>query len=181
MDPRGAGNTVVPELEEARARGVVIDSALGRGNFGYEVARRQADLGVHPDTTSSDVTAGGRQLGVGLLDSMAKFMSLGYSLADVVRMTTVSAARAIGMADQVGAIAVGREADISIFDVVEGRWKFTDTVNQVFTGRQVLVPVQTIRQGELFSPDWGPYPWGWFPPLQQPDPRRPVGARRDVR
>ena len=164
MDPRGAGNTVVPELEEARARGVVIDSALGRGNFGYEVARRQADLGVHPDTTSSDVTTGGRQLGVGLLDSMAKFMSLGYSLADVVRMTTVSAARALGMADQVGAIAVGREADMSIFDVVEGRWKFTDTVNQVFTGRQVLVPVQTIRQGELFSPDWGPYPWGWLPP-----------------
>jgi dihydroorotase len=95
---------------------------------------------------------------------MAKFMSLGYSLADVVRMTTVSAARAIGMADQVGAIAVGREADMSIFDVVEGRWKFTDTVNQVFTGRQVLVPVQTIRKGELFSPDWGPYPWGWLPP-----------------
>jgi dihydroorotase len=163
MNEREAARSVVPEVEEARANGVLIDSALGRGNFGIEVARRQAELGVRPDTTSSDLTGGGRRLGVGLLDSMAKFMSIGYSLSDVVRMTTTSAARGLGMADRLGAIAVGREADLSIFDVVEGNWKFTDTVNQVFTGKQALVPVQTIRAGELFSPDWGPYPWGWLP------------------
>jgi dihydroorotase len=163
MDPRDATHAVVPELLEARANGVVIDSALGRGNFGYAVARHQADLGVHPDTTSSDLTAGGRRLGVGLLDSMAKLMSLGYSLAEVVRMTTLNAARGIGLADQAGALAVGREADISIIDVVEGTWKFTDTLNQAFTGRHALVPVQTVRRGELFAPEWGPYPWGWLP------------------
>jgi dihydroorotase len=163
MDPRDEGRSVMPEVEEARARGVVIDSALGRGNFGIDVARRQAELGVRPDTTSSDLTGGGRRLGVGLLDSMAKFMSIGYSLADVVRMATVNAARGIGLADQAGTLAVGREADVSIFDVVEGKWKFTDTLNQVFTGSQALVPVQTVRCGELFSPDWGPYPWGWLP------------------
>jgi dihydroorotase len=163
MDAREAAQSVVPEVEEARANGVLIDSALGRGNFGIEVARRQAELGVRPDTTSSDLTAGGRKLGVGLLDSMAKFMSVGYSLADVVRMTTVNAARGIGLGDQLGAIAVGREADLSIFDVIDGNWKFTDTVNQVFSGRQALVPVQTIRTGELCSPEWGPYAWGWLP------------------
>jgi dihydroorotase len=163
MDAREATNAVVPEVEEARANGVVIDSALGRGNFGYEVAQRQADLGVHPDTTSSDITGGGRRLGTGLLDSMAKFMSLGYTLNDVLRMATANAAKGVGMADQLGALAVGREADISIFDVVEGKWKFTDTVNRAFTGAKALIPVQTIRQGKLFSPDWGPYPWGWLP------------------
>ena len=163
MNAREAARSVVPEVEEARANGVVIDSALGRGNFGIEVARRQAELGVRPDTTSSDLTGGGRSRGVGLLDSMAKFMSLGYSLADVVRMTTVNAATGVGLADSAGAIAVGREADVSIFDVVEGKWKFTDTLNQPFTGDKALVPVQTIRAGELFSPDWGPYPWGWLP------------------
>ncbi len=163
MDAREAAQSVVPEVEEARANGVVIDSALGRGNFGIEVARRQAELGIRPDTTSSDLTAGGRKLGVGLLDSMAKFMSIGYSLSDVVRMTTANAARGIGLGDRLGAVAVGREADLSIFDVVEGKWKFTDTVNQVFTGSRALVPIQTIRKGELFSPEWGPYAWGWLP------------------
>ena len=62
-----------------------------------------------------------------------------------------------------GAIAVGRAADLSLFDVVEGKWKFTDTVNQVFTGSHALVPIQTIRTGELVSPEWGPYAWGWLP------------------
>jgi dihydroorotase len=163
MNARDAAQSVVPEVEEARANGVVIDSALGRGNFGIEVARRQAELGMAPDTTSSDLTGGGRTRGVGLLDSMAKFMSIGYGLSDVVRWTTVNAAKGIGMADSAGAIAVGREADISIFDVVEGKWKFTDTLNQPFTGDKALVPVQTVRAGELYSPDWGPYPWGWLP------------------
>jgi len=90
-------------------------------------------------------------------------MSIGCSLADVVRMTTVNSARGIGLGDRLGAIAVGREADLSIFDVVDGTWKFTDTINQVFKGSQALVPIQTIRKGELFSPEWGPYAWGWLP------------------
>jgi dihydroorotase len=163
MDPSTAAQQSVPELKEARANGVVLDSALGRGNFGYEVARRQAEMGLHPDTISSDLTAGGRTFGVGLLDSMSKFLSLGYSLSDVVKMTTVNAARAIGLSDQIGAIAVGREADVSIVDVVEGKWAFTDAAQQPFTGTQVLIPIQTLRAGEFFSPDWGPYPWGWLP------------------
>jgi dihydroorotase len=166
MDPSAAdlaAKQTVPELAEARAQGVVLDPALGRGNFGYEVARRQAELGVQPDTVSSDVTAGGRTLGVGLLDSMTKFMAVGYSLADVVRMATANAAKALGLQDQLGALAVGREADVTIFEVVQGRWKFTDTARLTFTGEQALVPVQTVRAGEVFAPDWGPYPWGWLP------------------
>jgi len=163
MNEREAAQSVVPEVEEARANGVVIDSALGRGNFGIDVARRQAELGIRPDTTSSDLTEGGRKRGVGLLDSMAKFMSIGYSLSDVVRMASTSAARGLGMADSLGAIAVGREADLSVFDVVEGNWKFTDTLNKEFTGTTALVPVQTVRAGELFAPEWGPYSWGWLP------------------
>jgi len=39
----------------------------------------------------------------------------------------------------------------------------TDTLNKPFTGATALVPVQTIRKGEAYSPDWGPYPWGWLP------------------
>ena len=94
---------------------------------------------------------------------MAKFLAIGYTLADVVRMTTTNAARALGRAENLGAIAVGREADLSIFDIVSGQWRFLDTVGQVFTGEQALVPVHTIRGGELIAPDWGPHPWGWLP------------------
>jgi dihydroorotase len=152
------------EFVEARAKGVVMDSALGRHNFSFDVARRQADLGIRPDTISTDITPGGYgEIVYSLMECMTKFLALGYSLSDVVRMTTTSPARALGLADRLGAIAVGREADLSIFDVVSGQWRFIDTVNQVFTGDQALVPVHTIRGGELIAPDWGPHTWGWLP------------------
>jgi dihydroorotase len=163
MLPDGAAQQALPEVREARERGVVLDPALGRGNFGIHVARRQAEMGLHPDTLSSDVTLGGRTRGVGLLDSMSKFLSLGYSLPEVVRMASTGAARAVGLQDEIGALAVGRTADITIFDVVTGKWRFTDTKEVPFSGDRALVPVQTVRAGDLFSPDWGPYPWGWLP------------------
>jgi dihydroorotase len=151
-----------PEVAEARANGVVLDSALGRGNFGIEVARRQADLGLYPDTISSDLTATGQTFH-SLLECMAKFMSIGYPLADVVRAATWSAASALGLADEIGAIAVGRDADLSIIDVVEGDFTFTDTIGQAFRGGYGLVPVRTVKAGEEFSPGWGTHPWGWLP------------------
>jgi predicted amidohydrolase len=61
-----------PEVLAARANGVILDSALGRGNFGIEVARRQAQIGLAPDTISSDLTAAGQTFH-SLLECMAKF------------------------------------------------------------------------------------------------------------
>ena len=151
-----------PEVAEARARGVVLDSALGRGNFGIEVARRQADIGLFPDTISSDLTALGQTFH-SLLECMAKFMSIGYTLSDVIKATTANAAQALGLAGELGAIAVGRDADLSVIDVVEGDFTFTDTRGQAFTGRYGLVPVRTVKAGEEFSPGWGTHPWGWLP------------------
>jgi len=159
-----------PEVAEARASGVVLDSALGRGNFGIEVARRQADLGLYPDTISSDLTAGGQTFH-SLLECMAKFMSIGYSLADVVKAATGSAAAALGRQDELGAIAVGRDADLSVIDVVEGDFSFTDTTGQAFRGGYGLVPVRTLKAGEEFSPGWGTHPWGWLP-ASAGDPER---------
>jgi dihydroorotase len=159
LDPSGQP---YPEVAEARARGVVLDSALGRGNFGIEVARRQADLGLYPDTISSDLTAMGQTFH-SLLECMAKFMSIGYSLADVVTATTASAARVLGKAGEIGAIAVGRDADLTILDVAEGDFTFTDTTGQAFRGNYGLAPVYTLKAGEGFSPGWGTHPWGWLP------------------
>jgi dihydroorotase len=159
LDPAGQP---YPEVAEARATGVVLDSALGRGNFGYEMARAQAQLGLHPDTISSDLTAGGQTFH-SLLECMAKFMAVGYSLADVVKATTARPAQVLGLADELGAIAVGRDADLSVIDLVEGDFAFADTTGQRFEGGYGLAPVHTLRAGQPYSPDWGTHPWGWLP------------------
>jgi dihydroorotase len=159
-----ARTRVLPQLQEARARGVVLDPALGAGNFGFDVARQQAELGLHPDTISSDLTAGGRgRIVYSLMECMGRFMAVGYTVEDMIRMSTVNAATALGLQDDLGALAVGREADITILEVHNGRWQFVDTLQQPFTGEKALAPVLTIRAGEVFEPEWGPHPWGWLP------------------
>ncbi|MDQ7910143.1 amidohydrolase family protein [Phytohabitans sp. ZYX-F-186] len=149
-------------LRAARARGVVLDAALGRGNFGFATARRQREAGLPPDTISTDLTALGRDFH-SLVECMAKFMAVGYTLPEVVRMTTSAAAAALGLADHIGAIAPGREADITILDVVAGDFRFEDTDGVEFTGGWGIAPVHAVRAGELFAPHWGPHPWGWLP------------------
>jgi dihydroorotase len=154
----------VPEVAEARTNGVTLDPANGRSNFSYDIARRQADLGLHPDTISTDMSAPGRAgLVFSLTECMGKFLALGYSLENVLRMTTANPAKALGLQGQLGAVAVGREADVSILDVVPGKWKFTDCRQVTFTGGQAIVPVQAVRAGQLDAPEWGPHPWGWLP------------------
>jgi dihydroorotase len=152
----------VPELFEARERGVILDPAMAVGNFAYEAAVAQADAGLYPDTISTDLYAGIRHFH-SLLECMAKFLAVGYTLEDVIRMTTANSARALGLQDDIGAIKVGREADISILDVVDGQYRFTDESGIPFYGSKAFVPVQTIRAGELIAPGWGVHPWGWLP------------------
>ncbi|MCS7206665.1 MAG: amidohydrolase/deacetylase family metallohydrolase [Dehalococcoidia bacterium] len=153
-----------PEVAEAVARGVWLDTAHGRMNFSFASARRLLDQGVIPHTISTDMTLPGRHTTVGsLTELMSKFLALGFTLEDVVRMVTVNAAKAIGMADPVGSLAVGREADITVLRLVSGRFLFRDTKGETLQGEKALVPVLCVRAGEIIPLDWGPRPWGWLP------------------
>ena len=161
-DVSGDVGATFPLLTEARARGVVLDPALGMGNFGYAVAKEQAERGLLPDTISSDVTLGGQSFH-SLVECMAKFMAVGYTFRDVVAMTTGRAAAAVGLQDEIGAIAVGRTADLTVLDLVHGDFTFLDTTKARFGGEHGIVPVHTIRAGELVAPGWGTHPWGFLP------------------
>lgn len=159
------GGAPLDELADARVRGVFLDSASGRQNFTFAVARALADRGIRADAISTDMTVPARaEIVHSLLECMAKFLTLGYELDDVVRMTTAGPAHALRMSGEIGAIAPGREADLSVIDVVSGKWRFVDSDGAQIIGDLALVPVQTIRRGALIAPDWGPYRHGWLPP-----------------
>lgn len=151
-----------PLAQEARQRGVIFDAAVGQGHLGYATALGQYQRGLRPDTISSDLTGRTQRLH-SLVECMSKFMAIGYSLPDVVRMTTVNAASAIKLADSAGAVAVGRQADITILDVISGSFEFRDAHRRAFTGRRAIVPVLTVKAGAVHEPGPGPHPWGWLP------------------
>jgi dihydroorotase len=52
---------------------------------------------------------------------------------------------------ELGTLRPGRDADVSVFELREGNFTFTDFTGQKRTGRQRLFPVATVRSGSLFE------------------------------
>jgi dihydroorotase len=118
----GDDGKVIPEIMEAQERGVFLDTAHGRQNFSFDVAKAALDQGVNPRSISTDMTPPGRMNTVhSMTEMLARFMALGFSLEDVIRMTTANPAQALGMEDTLGSLAVGRPADISVLKEEDGR------------------------------------------------------------
>ena len=158
------GDKVIPEILEAQERGVFMDTAYGRSNFSFDVARRALDQGVTPQSISTDVSVPGRKIAVhSMTEMLGRFLALGFSLEEVIRMTTANPAKALGMEDVLGSLEVGRDADITVLEEATGDWNFRDTFGETLKGAKALVPVVTVKGGQVFSPDWGPRPWGWLP------------------
>ena len=159
----GNGN-VIPEIMDAQDRGVFFDTAHGRQNFSFELAKQALDQGVKPQSISTDITIPGRLNTVhSMTEMLSRFLGMGFSLEDVIRMATVNPATALGMKDTLGSLAVGRDADVTVLEESTGDWIFHDTEGGSLNGTKALVPTVTVKGGEVFSPDWGPRPWGWLP------------------
>jgi dihydroorotase len=160
-----ADRKLLPEVKEARRKGVVFDVGVGTANFSFDSARAVLDQGLRPDTLSSDLIVRSRMNGptFSLTECMGKVMSVGFSLEDVVRMTTSAAAQAMGIADVAGSLEVGRSADISVLDVVSGDWVFIDNFGGRNRGDLAVRPLACVRAGEVMPLDYGPRPWGWLP------------------
>ena len=160
------GGKVLPEVMEAQERGVFFDTAHGRQNFSFDVAKAALDQGVRPRSISTDLTIPGRQNTVhSLAEMLSRFMALGFSLADVIRMATSEPAKALDMDGEIGSLAVGRAADISVLEEQAGDWLFRDTDGGTLRGDKALTPVLTVKAGEVFTAEWGPRPWGWLPDM----------------
>jgi dihydroorotase len=110
------GDTVHPAVLEARSRGVLFDSAHGRSNLSFEVARRAIADGFLPDVLSSDTSARNWRGPVfDLLTSMSKLIALGAPLHEAVARATVAPAALLSLdTEGYGRIAVGGPANITV-------------------------------------------------------------------
>ncbi|MBV9580604.1 MAG: amidohydrolase/deacetylase family metallohydrolase [Chloroflexi bacterium] len=164
-----AHGQLVPEARELKDRGVWLDTAHGRLNFAFDVGRKVLDQGLVPDCISTDLTVPGRQLSVhSLVEMLGRFMGLGFTFEQVIAMCTVNPARVLGEQDRLGSLAVGRQADVSVLELREGDWLVHDTFGGSLRISQCVVPVLTLKRGQLFEAEWGPHPWGWEPEPAEP-------------
>lgn len=147
----GEDGKVLPAVREARARGVLFDTAHGLGSFGFDVCRQALSEGFPPDTVSTDLH--GLNINGPVYDlptTMSKFLCLGMPLEEVIRRTTVEPARIIGKADDLGHLGTGAAGDVTVLAVEEGSFDFVDSDERVLTGVQRLVCRATVRDGKVW-------------------------------
>ena len=143
---------VLPELSAARQCGVVLDLGHGAGSFSFETARKMLEHGIEPDVISSDLhTFSINGPAYDLPTTMSKMLNLGMSLEKILQAVTYHPAKAIGCEKELGSLEVGTTGDISVLDLESGEFLFQDCCGNELTGGKRLVPVITIKDGELLD------------------------------
>ena len=126
--PAAPDGGVQPDVLEARERGVIFDIGHGRGSFGFDTAMQMLKNGFAPDVISSDVhltSIGGPAYN--MLITMSKFMEMGVSLKEVIRMSTINPARAARLDDR-GTLGQGLLGDATILEIEHGDFTFEDVM-----------------------------------------------------
>jgi dihydroorotase len=148
---------LLPAALAAKRRGVIFDVGHGGGSFDFTVAEAAIAQGCPPDTISSDIhVVSGNTPGMPYLTwVMSKFLSLGFTLEQVVAMATINPAKVINRAPKLGTLQIGAPGDVAIMELVEGPTSFVDTRNNARNGRASLKPVQTVTAGVAFGRPYG--------------------------
>lgn len=162
MSVVGPTGMVRPSASRARERGVLFDVGHGSGAFSFTVAEALLAAGYPPHVISSDLHQHSLMgPAFDLPTCMSKFLTLGMSLEEVVRATTVSPARAVSMEHEWGSLETGRRADIAVFEYQTGDFVLYDTYLESRRATRLLVNRATIASGVKLPamPPLAPAPW----------------------
>ena len=157
-----------PAVRKAIARGVRVDVGHG-SHFSFKMARAALEQGIRPHTLGADLhgysiavpEARSAEIGLpandrapfGLCHAMTELLTLGIGLTEVVATVTSNAAEAIGMADEIGSLAKGRAADVTVVDLVPGPWALRDNSGETVLAERAVVPRFALRDGIRYDAD----------------------------
>lgn len=155
---------LLPEVRDKLQEGVLLDVGHGWGSFSWTVAQNMLDGEAVAEFISSDLHVYNLHGPVfDLLTTMDKFLHLGMSFDEVIRRTTFEPAKFLSRQQEIGTLAPGAIADITVLDVEEGEFPLTDSHGIVKTGRQRLEVRHTFRAGRQVG--LLPRPTEQHPPL----------------
>jgi dihydroorotase len=142
--------TIYPELETAKKRGVYLDSCHGVNHFSFTIARHGLARGFIPSIISTDMAITGLPVIQSLSVLMSKFLNLGLTLDQVIEMTTLNPAKAIGSEGTRGTLKAGVPADITVMELLKGDYLFSDGKGcESLRGTFLLEPRMVFKSGEM--------------------------------
>ena len=141
---------LLPEVLDARKRGVWFDMGHGRGgHFRWDIAEKVLAQGFLPDTLSTDWTPEGRATQfIDFPTVMSKMMHLGMTLEQVVACVTGNAARVFEAFRDKGSLKPGVTADVAVLELRTGEFEFLDNYGGKRIGKQRLFPAGTVLAGK---------------------------------
>ena len=145
-----AEGQLLPEVIAAREKGIRFDFGNGLNeHWNWEVAERAAGQGFLPDTISSDLNVPGRASQVfDLPNVLSKFLHLGMTLPQVIARATSNAAATFRQLNGLGTLTPGAIADITLLELADGEFEFTDNYQGSRTGSQRLFTRGVISGGQ---------------------------------
>jgi len=150
-----ANGKILPEVREARQRGVLFDIGHALVHFPFDGVEKCLQQDFPPDTISSCMIRSHPyrpyEVTTDLPAIVSEFLLLGLDLDRVIEMVTAKPAQVFNYGSERGTLRPGREADIGVFELREGKFTFVDFTGGKRTGRQRLFPVATVRSGDLFE------------------------------
>lgn len=143
---------VLDEAWAAKERGVIFDVGHGGGSFSFETAERAVAQGFLPDTISSDLHVGNVEGPVyDLLTTLSKFLYIGLSLPEVIRLSTEAPARVIGQSGRLGTLKRDSVGDVTILKLDAGEFALSDSGGRrVVQAPRRLSHVKTIKAGSEY-------------------------------
>jgi len=160
-------------VREALAMGLKVDVGHG-SHFSYKMARIALDAGIVPDTLGADMhgynttvpQAAGTpdshpdkdhmfagQVRFSLASAMTAMLALGLSIEQVVRMVTCNVVDVFGLPKDLGTLAIGNPADVSVLHDDVGRWVLRDNEGTQIVGERLLRPAFCLRDGVRHDAD----------------------------
>jgi dihydroorotase len=164
---------VNPAMEAGRKRGIFFDLGFGAGSFFWYVAVPLTEQKFYPDSISTDIHLRSVNGGMkDMLQSMAKVMSLGAPLEEIIRMSTHNPALQIRK-PQLGNLDVGAEADVAVLRLDRGKFGLLDSAGARRDGDRMLACELTVRKGKVVwdlngraAADWKAFPYRRRPSAQ---------------
>ena len=149
--PLDANGKILPEMLDCRERGIMFDVGDGGPHLSLDVAEKCIQQNFLADTFGTDL--GGLSYNgpvYDLVTEMSKFLLVGLNLDQVIERVTVRPTRMFNFGVELGTLRPGSTADITILDVREGSFTFTDSTGKKRTGKQKLQSTTAIRSGKVF-------------------------------
>lgn len=141
-------------VTKAREKGVYFDVGHGMGSMSFHVTRSLLEQGFWPDTISSDVSrfsVDGPSFD--LLTTMSKFLCLGMEFGEVIKATTATPAKILGL-NGLGTLEPGSAGDVAVLEIIDGNFEYQDAnrpVREKIIGSKQLQVDNVILNGAI----WG--------------------------